>query len=99
MVLFKQNHCLGYIEFMEKELAILKAENRQLFSKVENEKLTKPHQEDSHRGDNNVTANQIATLEAKILEYSRTISKFILTYFRSCDYTYPQAIWNKRGYN
>lgn len=80
MVLFKQNHCLGYIEFMEKELAILKAENRRLFSKVENEKLIKPHQEDSHCSDNSVTTNQIATLEAKILEYNRTISKLILAY-------------------
>ena len=64
---------------MEKELAILKAENRQLFSKLENEKLAKPHQDSSHHSDRNVTANQVATLEAKILEYSRTISKFILT--------------------
>ena len=64
---------------MEKELAILKAENRQLLSKLENEKLAKPHQDSSHHNDRNVTENQVATLEAKILEYSCTISKFILT--------------------
>ena len=84
---------------MEKELAILKAENRQLFSKLENEKLAKPHQDSSHHSDRNVTENQVATLEAKILEYSRAISKFISTNYRSHVYTYPQAIWNKRGYN
>ena len=85
---------------MEKELAILKAENRQLLSKLENEKLAKPHQDSSHHSDRNVTANQVATLEAKILEYCRTISKFIyINKYRSHDYTYPQAIWNKRGYN
>ena len=83
---------------MEKELATLKKENRQLLSKLENEKLAKSHQNGSHHGDRNITANQIATLEAKVLEYSRTISKFIWCY-RSGDYTYPQAIWNKRGYN
>ena len=58
---------------MEKELAILKGENRQLLSKLENEKLAKPHQDSSHHSDRNVTANQVATLEAKILEYSCTI--------------------------
>ena len=84
---------------MEKELTILKAENRQLLSKLENEKLTKPHQDSSHHSDRNVTANQIATLEAKILEYSHTISKFLLTNCRSHDYSCPQAIWNKKGYN
>ena len=84
---------------MEKELTILKAENRQLLSKQENEKLAKPHEDNSHHSDRNVTANQIATLEAKILEYSRTISKFILTNCRSHHYTCPQAIWNKRGYS
>ena len=84
---------------MEKQLAILKGENRQLLSKLENEKLAKPHQDSSHHSDRNVTANQVATLEAKILEYSCTISKFISTIYRSHVYTYPQAIWNKRGYN
>ena len=86
---------------MEKELTILKAENRQLLSKLEHEKLTKPHQDSSHmhHSDRNVTANQIATLEAKILEYSHTISKFLLTNYRSHDYPCPQAIWNKKGYN
>ena len=84
---------------MEKELTILKAENRQLLSKLENEKLAKPHQDSSHHSDRNVTANQVATLETKILEYSCTISKFILTNYRSHVCTYPQAIWNKRGYN
>ena len=62
---------------MEKELSILKAENRHLLSKLENEKLVKPHQDSNHHSDRNVTANHIATLEAKLLEYSRTISKFI----------------------
>ena len=82
---------------MEKELTILKAKNRQLLSKLENEKLAKPHEDNSHHSDRNVTANQIATLEAKILEYSCTISK--LYYCGSHDYTCPQAIWNKRGYS
>ena len=84
---------------MEKELTILKAKNRQLLSKLENEKLAKPHEDNSHHNGRNVTANQIATSEAKILEYSRTISKFILTNCRAHDYTCPQAIWNKRGYS
>lgn len=61
---------------MEKELALLKAENRQLLSNLENEKLAKSHQ-DGHHSDKDVTANQIATLEAKLLEYSHTISEFI----------------------
>ena len=73
---------------MEKELAILKKENCQSVSKLENEKLAKSHQDGSHHSDENVTANQIATLEAKVLEYSCTISKFIWCY-RSGDYTYP----------
>ena len=62
---------------MEKELALLKAENRQLLSNLENEKLAKPHHQDGHHSDKEVTANQIATLEAKLLEYSRTISEFV----------------------
>ena len=62
---------------MEKELTLLKAENRQLLSKLENEKLAKSHQDRSHHGDRDVTANQISTLEAKLLEYSRTISKLL----------------------
>jgi len=61
---------------MEKELALLKAENRQLLSNLENEKLAKPHQ-DGHHSDKDITANQVATLEAKLLEYSRTISELI----------------------
>ena len=62
---------------MEKELALLKAENRQMLDNLENEKLAKSHQDRSHHGDKDVTANQIATLEAKLLEYSRTISKLL----------------------
>lgn len=62
---------------MEKELALLKAENRQLQTKLENEKLAKSCQGASHHGDKDVTANQTATLEAKLLEYSRTISELI----------------------
>ena len=62
---------------MEKELATLKAENRQLQSKLEDDKLVKSHQGSSHHSDKDVTATQIATLEAKLLEYSRTISKLV----------------------
>ena len=62
---------------MEKELTLLKAENRQLLSKLESEKLAESHQGRSHHGDRDVTANQILTLEAKLLEYSRTISKLL----------------------
>ena len=69
------NHS-GYIEFMEKELALLKAENRQLLTNLENEKSVKSHQDRNHRSDANQTANQVATLDAKLLEYSRTISKW-----------------------
>ena len=62
---------------MEKELTLLKAENRQLLSKLESEKLAKSHQDRSHHSDRDVTANQITTLEAKLLEYSCTISKLL----------------------
>ena len=62
---------------MEKELAILKTENRQFQSKLENEKLAKPHKDSSHHSDKDITATQIGTLEAKLLEYSRTISKLV----------------------
>ena len=55
----------------------MKAENRQMLDNLENEKLAKSHQDRSHHGDKDVTANQIATLEAKLLEYSRTISKLL----------------------
>ena len=68
------NHS-GYIEFMEKELTLLKAENRRLLTNLENEKLVKSHQDRSHHSDTNRTANQVVTLDAKLLEYSRTISK------------------------
>ena len=70
------NHS-GYIEFMEKELALLKAENRQLLSNLENEKLLKLHQDKNHYSARNGTANEVATLEVKLLEYSRTISKLL----------------------
>ena len=72
------NHS-GYIEFMEKELALLMAENRQLLSNLENEKLLKLHQDKNHYTDKNGTANEVTTLdlEAKLLEYSRTISKLL----------------------
>ena len=70
------NHS-GYIEFMEKELALLKAENRQLLSNLENEKLVKLHQDKNHYTVRDGTASEVATLEAKLLEYSRTISKLL----------------------
>ena len=70
------NHS-GYIEFMEKELALLKAENRQLLSNLENEKLVKLHQDKDHHSVRDGTASEVATLEAKLLEYSRTISKLL----------------------
>lgn len=69
------NHS-GYIEFMEKELALLKAENRRMLTNLENEKLVKSHRDRNHCSDTNGTANQVATLDAKLLEYSRTISKW-----------------------
>lgn len=67
----------GYIGFMEKELTLLKAENRQLLDNLENQKLVKSHQGGYHQDNKDVTANQIGTLEAKLLEYSRTISKLL----------------------
>ena len=60
---------------MEKELALLKAENRRLLTNLENEKLVKSHQDGNHRSDMNGTSNQVSTLDTKLLEYSRTISK------------------------
>lgn len=67
-------YCKGYIEFMEKELALVKAENRQLLGNLENEKLARPHQDNRHSDRDVTTANQIVVLETKILEYTRTIS-------------------------
>ena len=61
---------------MEKELALLKAENRQLLSNLENEKL-ELHQDRSHHSVRDGTASEVATLEAKLLEYSRTIGKLL----------------------
>ena len=70
------NHS-GYIEFMEKELALLKAENHQFLSNLENEKLVKSHQDKNHHSERDGTAHEIATLEAKLLEYTHTISKLL----------------------
>ena len=50
------NHS-GYIEFMEKELALLKAENRRLLSNLENEKLVKLHQDTNHHSVRDGTAS------------------------------------------
>ena len=62
---------------MEKELALLKAENRQLLSNIEDDQLVKSRMDYSQHSDRNVATNQIATLEAKLLEYSHTISKLM----------------------
>ena len=60
---------------MEKELAKVKSENRQLLSNLEAaEKDSKPSH-DGHHGNRDAATNEVATLETKLLEYSRTISE------------------------
>jgi len=60
---------------MEKELAKVKSENRQLLSNLEAAENTKPSR-DGHHGNKDAITYEVATLEAKLLEYSRTISKW-----------------------
>jgi len=58
---------------MEKELAKVKSENRQLLSNLEAAENTN----DGHHGNIDDITHKIATLETKLLEYSRTISKWV----------------------
>ena len=59
---------------MEKELAKVKSENCQLLINLEAAENTKPSH-DSHHGNIDDVTHKVATLETKLLEYSRTISK------------------------
>lgn len=60
---------------MEKELAKVKSENRQLLSNLE--AVEKPSHDDHHGNRNATATHEEATLQAKLLEYSRKISKWV----------------------